>query len=237
MLSQTTIKEFAAKWQTTTLNVAREYVQHLFLSYLYQEPESENLAFKGGTALRLLFRSPRFSEDLDFSGQVKPFHLNKLLMRTVEKLSKEQIPFETRESKTTSGGYLALYGCQVQGLDMDIELNVSLRTKSKTDPILVTSPLLPSYQCLVLPVKELVREKCEALLTRRKPRDYYDLYFLLRERVGIEAIIPLRTQLLNSVKSLDAKMVVRELKVFLPVSQHRIIANLHKVLREELNRL
>ena len=40
----------------------------IFLSYLYQEPGSEKLLFKGGTALRIVFKSPRFSEDLDFSG-------------------------------------------------------------------------------------------------------------------------------------------------------------------------
>src|SRR5260221_14665772 len=99
MLSPATIKDLATKWQTNTLNVEREYIQHLFLSYLYQFPESEKLAFKGGTALRLLFRSPRFSEDLDFTGNIKPFHMKTLLSHTVEKISKEEIPFETRESK------------------------------------------------------------------------------------------------------------------------------------------
>lgn len=34
----------------------------------YQEKEAEAILFKGGTALRLIYQSPRFSEDLDFSG-------------------------------------------------------------------------------------------------------------------------------------------------------------------------
>jgi predicted nucleotidyltransferase component of viral defense system len=237
MLSQATIKEFAIKWQTNTRNVAREYVQHLFLSYLYQFPESEKLAFKGGTALRLLFRSPRFSEDLDFTGNGKPFHVKTLLSQTVEKISKEEIPFETRESKPTSGGYLALYRCHIHGQDIGIELNISFRTKTKLEPILATSPLIPSYQCLVLPMKDLVREKCEALLTRHKLRDYYDLYFLLRERLGIDSILPMKVRLVESVKSLDEKMAARELKIFLPVSHHRVISNLRQALRGELNRL
>ncbi len=29
---------------------------------------SESLLFKGGTVLKLIWRSPRFSEDLDFTG-------------------------------------------------------------------------------------------------------------------------------------------------------------------------
>jgi predicted nucleotidyltransferase component of viral defense system len=39
-----------------------------FLSYLYKQPDSEKLLFKGGTALKFIFRSPRYSEDLDFTG-------------------------------------------------------------------------------------------------------------------------------------------------------------------------
>lgn len=237
MLSLTTIKELATKWQTNTVNITREYIQHLFLSYLYQSPESEKLAFKGGTALRLLFRSPRFSEDLDFTGDIKPFHIKSLLSHTIEKISKEEIVFETKESKPTTGGYLALYRCKINGEYIGLELNISLRFKARAEPILVTSPLLPSYQCMVLPVRELVREKCEALLTRHKPRDYYDLYFLLRERLGIEAILPLKNRLMESIKSLDSKRVNRELKVFLPMSHHQVIAHLSQALNTELNRL
>ncbi|MBN1444929.1 MAG: nucleotidyl transferase AbiEii/AbiGii toxin family protein [Candidatus Omnitrophica bacterium] len=58
----------ALQYKTTEINIAREYVQHLFLSSLYREKSSEKVLFKGGTALRIVFQSPRFSEDLDFSG-------------------------------------------------------------------------------------------------------------------------------------------------------------------------
>lgn len=45
----------------------REYFQHLFLSYFYRQEQTDKMYFKGGTALRFLYKSPRFSEDLDFS--------------------------------------------------------------------------------------------------------------------------------------------------------------------------
>ena len=69
MLSRENLKEFTDKYQTIEKNVAREYVQHLFLSLLYKIPSSEKLLFKGGTAMRIIYQSPRFSEDLDFTGQ------------------------------------------------------------------------------------------------------------------------------------------------------------------------
>ncbi len=237
MISLEQLKRQAVHWQTSVLNVAREYVQHVFLSSLYGFPESDHLAFKGGTALRILYGSPRFSEDIDFTGHLKPFHLAQLLTHTVDRIAEEGLSFKTLEAKATSGGYLALYQCRVHEEMVRLELNVSLRNKALAGAILVTSPLIPSYQCLQLPIKDMAAEKLQALLSRKKPRDFFDLYFLLRQRLGIEAIIPLRKQLLKEIKGLDARTIQRELKLFLPVSHHKIIAQLPKALTEELNRL
>jgi predicted nucleotidyltransferase component of viral defense system len=68
MIEKRQVQKLAQTWQTTVDNVVREYFQQLFLSRLYQEHGSEGLLFKGGTALRVIWQSPRFSEDLDFTG-------------------------------------------------------------------------------------------------------------------------------------------------------------------------
>jgi len=70
MISNEALQALATKLQTTELNVRREYFQHLFLSYFYQQPLTDRIYFKGGSALRMLYHSPRFSEDLDFSSSV-----------------------------------------------------------------------------------------------------------------------------------------------------------------------
>ncbi len=237
MLSLESLKTLATKWQTHPVNVSREYVQHVFLSCLYRLPESDALAFKGGTALRLLYGSPRFSEDLDFTGGLKIFHLQKLLKRAGELVREEALPLETLESKPTSGGCLALYSCQIHGDRVQLELNVSLRSKARTEPVLVATPLYPAYQCLSLPAGELVKEKIEALFSRKKARDFFDLYFVIRQRLGMEAVIPHKKKLIDVVKHLDAGTLQRELKIFLPVSHHKTIANLPQALSMELNRL
>src|SRR3990170_3407353 len=46
--------------------VVREFWEIIILKGLFDSPESKSLIFKGGTALRLVYGSPRFSEDLDF---------------------------------------------------------------------------------------------------------------------------------------------------------------------------
>ena len=60
MIEKRQVQKLAELCQTTTDNVLREYFQHLFLLYLYQEKDSENLLFKGGTALRIIWKSEVF---------------------------------------------------------------------------------------------------------------------------------------------------------------------------------
>ena len=48
-------------------NVAREYLQARILGCLQRTGAMVPLAFHGGTALRFLYASPRYSEDLDFA--------------------------------------------------------------------------------------------------------------------------------------------------------------------------
>lgn len=69
MISSDFVKRLATQTQTTELNILREYLQHLFLSYFYKRKDSEKVLFKGGTALKFIYGSPRFSEDLDFSAK------------------------------------------------------------------------------------------------------------------------------------------------------------------------
>lgn len=46
----------------------RDYIQYPVLSILYTNGQS--FVFKGGTALRVVYHSPRYSEDLDFNTTV-----------------------------------------------------------------------------------------------------------------------------------------------------------------------
>lgn len=43
-----------------------EYLQHEILDSIFKQKSSLHLSFIGGTAIRVIYQSPRFSEDLDF---------------------------------------------------------------------------------------------------------------------------------------------------------------------------
>lgn len=234
MLSRKTFEEFATKFHTSELNVMREYLQNLLLSYLYQHPRSNQLAFKGGTALRLLFGSPRFSEDLDFNCGLTGYHVKTILDETHQLIKKEAIPYISLENKTTSGGYFAIDRFELHGQQINIEWNLSLRKPVLTEPLMVITPLIPHYQCMVLPLQALVQEKMEALLRRKKPRDFFDLYFFLRSRRGLESILPLKKMLLQEVRMLESGAIKRELKHLLPGNLHSLLKNFPSLVEKEL---
>lgn len=235
MLSEQKLKELSIKLQTSFVNVAREYIQNLFLSYFYSAEESENILFKGGTALRLLYRSPRFSEDLDFScPSINQELIENLTQDVLLKLDGEGIPINIEESTKTSGGFLAILSAQIGNHHFNITLEISSRKKKlKGEPIMVENPYFNAYSIMALSKDELISEKIEALLNRKKPRDFFDLYFMLRanllpKKAVLKDILPIVQKTKINFKE--------ELGVFLPKSMHPIIKNFPKTLEQEIRR-
>src|SRR3990170_1711274 len=66
-MEQSIADQKARELKIDKTHVVREYWELIVLKGLYESPFGRYLIFKGGTALRLTYGSPRFSEDLDFS--------------------------------------------------------------------------------------------------------------------------------------------------------------------------
>ncbi|MEW6042401.1 MAG: nucleotidyl transferase AbiEii/AbiGii toxin family protein [Elusimicrobiota bacterium] len=240
MLSENTLKELTAKYQTTEINVAREYFQHSFLANLYRLKEAEKIAFKGGTALRIIYGSPRFSEDLDFTADIKIFHLKEILDKTIKATNAEGLNIKTLESKETSGGYIAIYETVIHTISVRVELNISLRQKGErigTESHLIVSPMHPAYSIVSLNEKYLAKEKVEALISRNKSRDVFDLYFIIKNRIAIDAVIRKQKQLSGVFSGVSEKTLTKELKYYLPKSYWKILRNLSEKLLSDIKRL
>ncbi len=238
MIGGEAIKKLAVSWQTAELNIAREYAQHLFLSGFYRQSGTQRVMFKGGTALRLVYGSPRFSEDLDFSGfGVGVKEIEDWVTSASEDIERAGISISIVESKKTSGGYLGILALDMGGHQTQILLEISLRRKNriKGRGVLVASDLIPAYTATLLPEDALVEEKLNAALTRAKPRDFFDCYFMLRKDM-----IPLpQRHLLRAVKTAleDSQINFKaELSDFLPRTYQPIIRNFKKTLMSELER-
>lgn len=237
MITQESIKKLSGKFRTREENVAREYIQNLFLSSLYQLKNSEKILFKGGTALRIIYQSPRFSEDLDFSSinfNTKQ-DIENIFITIIEEIEKVNINLELKEAKFTSGGYLGIIAYDFYHFKGEIFFEVSFREKKiKAETDLIVNDYVPSYILTHLSSEELVKEKVSALLERGKPRDYYDIYFILRHpelKQFIHKKILLKIEQKLQKEKTDFK---RELSVLLPIDHNSILKGFQERLIREI---
>lgn len=63
--------EKARQLKMSVIQIVREEYEMIFLARFFDSQIGKQLVFRGGTALRLAYNSPRFSDDLDFS-ELKP---------------------------------------------------------------------------------------------------------------------------------------------------------------------
>jgi len=237
MLSSNTIFQLANKYQTTELNIRREYVQHLFLSYLYQHEAASGIYFKGGTALRIVYNSPRFSEDLDFDASVPDIKLiETVVLATINQLEREGMKVSIEESKETSGGYLGICSFEMGEQTVQVRLEISFRQKNYSgQTVVIAGDFIPPYTMVQLQEEQLVGEKIQALLSRQKPRDYYDMYYMLRASLLSPAQKSMLSQVLAVLKKTEIDFE-HELKQFLPRSHWTVIRDFRSTLTRELER-
>jgi predicted nucleotidyltransferase component of viral defense system len=248
MISNEALEKLARQYQTGVFpNIVREYFQHVFLSELYKLPESERMLFKGGTALRIVYGSPRFSEDLDFSlFGVKPTDVEQFVEELFENvlaiIERTGIHIELGEkSDATSGGYFGAATFKILDYQpVGVEINISARNGRKINGEVdsVANDFVPTYTLVHLPQNELIDEKIfDALLKRKKPRDFYDLYFIMRKGMLIpdqkNKLSELKDKIISDAKSINFR---RELGAFLPADQQAIIRDFNRALEAELNR-
>ena len=238
MLNRENLEKFTKLYQTDIENAAREYCQHLFLSFLYQQPEAEKLLFKGGTALRVILKSPRFSEDLDFTGSgILQETIEELFAQTLSEIERTGIKVDIVEAKKTTGGYLGIAAFFLHDLKIKTQIEVSLRNEKRLKGIrtLIQSDYLPAYTLVHLPLEDIINGKLEALFSRKKPRDFYDYYFLL---AGNYPLIK-ENKNLEKVQEIlqDSEINFRaELKKLLPASHQMILKDFKKTLIQEIKK-
>ncbi len=239
MISRETITEAATRYHTRDVNIAREYVQHVFLNYLYKKADAERLLFKGGTALRIVYKSPRFSEDLDYScyglaaGQIE-----NLFLSTLADLERSGLTIAVHEkSHETSGGYYgeATFHIYEHAVALEINVNIKAGETVAGEYKLIHGDFAPNYGLQMLPEAMLVQEKIQALMTRKKPRDFYDLYFMLRAGLISPERRDVLRQALPIIEATDIDFR-QELEVFLPQDHQAVIRDFKKNLLSEIRR-
>jgi len=245
MITQETIQKLATKYQAPEFpNIIREYFQHLFLSNLYKIDGSQNIMFKGGTALRFIYGSPRFSEDLDFSvfniesHKVRSF-VEDLFTKVLVEIERVGIKVELGPKPgPTSEGYYGEASFKIYDYPpVTVSINVSVRNERQITGEIETiaNDFVPTYNIYRLPQELLVEEKIDALLERKKARDFYDIYYIMRKNLLAAEQKKRLIEIQNLIETIDIDYKT-ELSPFLPQDQQAIIKDFKKVLLSELKR-
>jgi predicted nucleotidyltransferase component of viral defense system len=190
MLTKQQLQRIAQRHDIGLQAQERDYVQHLFLSTLYAR--SQALLFKGGTALRVLYRSPRYSEDLDFNATLDLANTQTQFQQAITNLARHGMVAVQRNEWKTSVGYsfdLSFQGPLYDGRERSqgkVRVDVNLRPEEVASERRLVSPeyddVVP-FMMTSLTLEHVFAEKVRALLIRGKARDVYDLWFLTEQGV------------------------------------------------------
>lgn len=215
------LSQLSQKMQISPDMVIREYWEMLLLNELTQSPLGTFLVFKGGTALRLAYNSPRFSADLDFdlTKKINFSDFKKAVDKIVDKYPQAKLKDLAKKYNT----YLAQISISEPGIPKAFSIKIEISTRqiresSYAELKILTSPTTP-MQILIRVVKleKITKEKKQALETRKQPRDLFDLWYIAQLQ---------RTAWKCPKHSISAGELNRELKKFLPKNFYGIINNL-----------
>ena len=187
MLTTEQITEIAERHRIGTHPQERDYIQNVFLYLLYTK--SEDFIFKGGTALKIAHKSPRYSEDLDFNSELPMKQAENILKSISAEMNLFGIETEIKDlkgnPKTGFGFRLSYKGPLYDGRPQtksSLRVDVSLRgEKLKMEKYILHPEYadIGEYTLVISSLADTFAEKIRALLVRGKPRDLYDVWFLL----------------------------------------------------------
>jgi len=176
-------------------NRVREFLQVLVLKIMADKGFFRNLAFVGGTALRMLYNLRRFSEDLDFSVTgARGYDAHNFVVELTKGLKLFGIEAEIKppKNKTVHSIPVKFPGVlQEIGVSPLKEQKLSIRIDIDTHPpkgaAMETSLINKTYLFNVVryDLPSLYATKLHACLFRKytKGRDFYDLVWYLGRKV------------------------------------------------------
>jgi len=170
----------------------KHYMQTATLSGLYTALTDE-LVFKGGTALFFFYGLDRFSEDLDFT-RIKQYDQDKLKTTISGVFTVLHIIHEIKTEKSIAG---KTFKVKSQGPLYKGPLSesiISVEISDRNDVVLPfdIKEIVPVYDDLrpfsvpVMKKEEILAEKIRALIIRGRARDLYDIAFLLKKEISLE---------------------------------------------------
>jgi len=220
IMEQVIAENFSKKLKIDSMQIVREFWETIILKGLFDSPEGKALIFKGGTSLRLVYGSSRFSEDLDFS--LTEDRLKGKFRQLIKKivLPYPELSITDLEEKhyTYLGEIKVIEGYLPSPFRIKIEISKRREKGYKSELSLISSPV-STIQCLcrVSTLEQLYKDKLACLCDRAKPKDVFDLWYICQR---------LKKPYVPAPVSIPRREFVRDLRKYLPKDFWSVIDNL-----------
>ncbi len=217
-------------------NILREYIQYKILEIIFDSEFTHKLVFMGGTAIRVIHGSNRFSEDLDFDN----FNLKREEFEKIAKLIQGRLQLEGFEIEIRNV-FKAAFHCYISIPKILYEYGISGHKKEKLMIRLDTEPQGITYspgkiiinkfdvftRINIVPLDLLLSQKLFAILNRKRAlgRDFFDAIFLfaytkpnfnyLSSKMNIINMRELQDILIKRCESINLKKISSDVEPFL----------------------
>lgn len=219
-MEERSARDLSRKVGISTEQIVREEYELIILKRIFESEFGKDIVFKGGTALRLGYGSPRFSEDLDFS-VTKGLNSEGLTI-VFQSIAKEFAEISVDEIYKKRFTFLSQYRVREVYLPQSFSIKVEISTRPRNliegrdfELKLLRSETTPlSVLAQVATLSYILEDKEDALKRRKLPRDLFDLWFvsqLEKKRWNFDTTV---------FKNREIK---QELHKFLPRSYWRIV--------------
>ncbi len=249
MITKEQLSELTKQKKINETVVFREYLQLLFLNKLYSQKESKYIFFKGGTALRLIYKATRFSEDLDFTVETSEKDFLNFIFKFFNSFSKkEDIAF--KERKTLAGKrFLLTASPTILPQKSFVNLDFSFREKVLDPQKSIVDnnyPIIFTDYIYHFSKEEILAEKIRALLTRKQGRDMYDLWFLLskgtklkkkliKEKLKYYEKKDLKQEdLVKRIEEFDRESFIKDMRPLVPINEREKLGDFFNYVKDFL---
>ncbi|MDQ1335716.1 MAG: hypothetical protein QG552_2666 [Thermodesulfobacteriota bacterium] len=193
-------------------NQYRENVIIEVVQALAKSRAGSQIAFKGGTALKLFFDLPRYSEDIDYD--TLPGGSPEGLMGIIKRLCMAK-HWEITDNALKY--HTILLELRFRGPDRNFHVKIEISTRDKE----LKTTILPlrGVPIVTLEPSFLMTEKILTFLDRQAGRDIFDVWFILNGAYPLDETIIARAfenrsaffqSLLNTVGKADPKKILRD---------------------------